>query len=213
MYIVKVKLLLFIFLPFISVTQKYLFNGDTSAIFYKDYTNTFVINKSLNKSGTPLCLDRPVKITPNQTNAETPNYYIEVLDTVSRLKGHLNISKIKTHPDGYREKVFIDKFEFKIKPFPKTFLFVGIAGTGEKLDPEQMDLKIGIKEAFPETTFQIKEYTIVVNKEILTVKSMELTPQARAFILKQKKGGEIKISALYADPLNRKRSAVGVFHL
>jgi hypothetical protein len=76
-----------------------------------------------------------------------------------------------------------------------------------------MDLKVGIKGTYPETNFLIKEYTIEANKERLSVKSKKLTPQARAFILKQKKGGEIKISALYADPLNRKRSAVGVFHL
>ena len=210
---IKIQLVIWLFLPFITGAQEYLFNGDTLPLFFKGYTNTFVIKKPLNKSGTPLCFDRTVKVTANQTITENPNYYIEVLDTVSRFKGILNITKIKAHPDGYREKVFVDKFEFKIHPLPETFLFVGFAVKGEKLDPDQMDLKVGIKETYPETSFLIKEYTIEANKERLSVKSKKLTPQARAFILKQKKGEEIKISVLYADPLNRKRRVFGVFYL
>ena len=208
------KLIILIFLPIISEAQAYSFNEDSLALFYKGYTNSFVINNNnIANTGTPLCFDGTIKIIPDQTSDEKPKYYIEVLDTVTRDKGRLNITKHLIHPDGFREKVFVDKFEFKIIPFPETFLFFGSSVTGEKLDSNQMGLKVGIKEPFPETKFLIKEYTITANKEIIRVKSAEITEQAKAFILKQKKGEEIKIEVVYIDPMNKQRSKRGVFYL
>jgi len=208
------KLVIFVFLPFMSVAQGYLFNKDSIALFYKGYTNSFEIkNNNLENTGTPLCFDGSVKIIPDQTSHQKPKYYIEVLDTVTRNKGRLNISKYLIHPDGFREKVFIDKFEFKIIPFPETILFVGTVTPGEKIDPKEMDLKVGIKETFPETTFRIKEYTIIANKEIISIKSADITQQAIGFIMKQKKGEEIKINAIYVDSINKQRRVSGVFYL
>ena len=140
--------MLFLF-PFVSLAQGYLFNKDSIALFYKGYTNSFEIkNNNLENTGTPLCFDGSVKIIPDQSSYEKSKYYIEVLDTVTRDKGRLNISKYLIHPDGFREKVFIDKFEFKIIPFPETILFVGTVTPGEKINPNEMDLKVGIKEIF-----------------------------------------------------------------
>ena len=213
MLIQRLKLFILFLLPFFSLAQGYLFNKDSLALFYKGYTNSFCINNNNRENtGTPLCFDGSVKIIPNQSSYEKLKYYIEVLDTVTRDRGTLNISKHLTHPDGFREKVFIDKFEFKIIPFPETILFIGNSTPGEKIDPNKMDLKVGIKETFPETTFRIKEYTIMANKEVISIKSADITQQAKRFIMKQTKGEEIKINATYIDPINKQRRVSGVFY-
>tara|TARA_B100000674_G_scaffold209001_2_gene171022 strand:- start:125 stop:769 length:645 start_codon:yes stop_codon:yes gene_type:complete len=214
MLILKSKLFIFFLLPFVSAAQGYLFNKDTLALFYKGYTNSFEINNNnVENTGTPLCFDGSIKIIPDQNSHENAKYYIEVLDTVTRNRGKLNISKHLTHPDGFIEKVFIDKFEFKIIPFPETILFVGSSSPGEKIDPKNMDLKVGIKETIPETTFRIEEYTIIANKETITIKSHETTQQAIGFIMKQAKGKEIKINAIYVDSIKKQRKVSGVFYL
>ena len=205
-------LLLLLSVPFTGA-QKYLFNGDTTALFYKGFTNTFIIKKKIENSGTPLCFDGTVKTTLSQNSKINPKYYVEVLDTVTREKGSLNICKKKKHPDGFEENVFIDKFYFKLVPFPEIYLFVGDIETGNKLNTDRMNLKIGIKASFPKTEFKIEEYTIVANKEELSVKSTELTQQAKGFILKQKEGEETQISVLYVDWANKKRRVQGVFYL
>ena len=84
------------------VMTQYLFNTDTSKALYKGFTNTFICDK-----GTPLCFDGSIKITPSDKENQ---YFVEVLDTVNRNKGKLNITKYLVHPDGFKEKVFIDKF-------------------------------------------------------------------------------------------------------
>ncbi len=209
----KTTKLLFLLLPIISGAQEYSFNGETNAVLYKGFANTLIINKPAEDSGTPLCFDGTVKITPNQKQTTLPLYYVEVLDTVGRKKGRMNMSKYLRHPDGFKEKVFIDKFEFEIVPLPEVFLFVGPSLTGEKIEPDHMRLKIGLQGSFPETAFVIKEYTIIANKEIISIKNTGLTPQAREFILKQKEGTEIKINAVYTDPVGKKRRVGGLFYL
>ena len=136
----KKSLFLLFFIPFFSVAQEYLFNGEPTPLLYKGYTNSFVINtdQKIKDTGTPLCFDGTVKITPNQSITEKPKYYIEVLDTVGRQKGRINISKQLNHPDGFQEKVFIDKFHFSILPFPETVVFIGSAMSGEKIETDQM---------------------------------------------------------------------------
>ena len=210
----KTLIILLLLLPArFTGAQKYLFNGDTTALFYKGFTNTFIIKKTIENSGTPLCFDGTIKTTLSQNSNLNPKYYVEVLDTVTREKGSLNICKKMRHPDGFEENVFIDKLYFKMVPLPEIYLFIGDTETGNKLNKDKMELKIGIRERFPKTEFKIEEYTIVVNKEELSEKNTQLTPQAKSFILKQKEGEEIKISVVYVDLANKKRRVEGVFYL
>ena len=92
-----IKVLFFIafFLPNMIISQ-YLFNNDSSRVFYKGFTNIYNCDK-----GTPLCFDGSLKIT---TSDKENQYYVEVLDSVSREEGKLNIAKYLEHPDGLRKK-------------------------------------------------------------------------------------------------------------
>lgn len=192
------------FLPNIVLSQ-YLFNNDSSKVFYKGFTNTYNCDK-----GTPLCFDGTLKIT---TSDNENQYYVEVLDSVSRDKGKLNIAKYLNHPDGFTEKVFIDKFSFSIKTLPETTIFIGNSSTNEKINKKELDLKVGLFAPFPITNFLIKEYTIIANKKALIIKSSRTTQQAVDFIQSLKTGTNIKIEVVYIDALNKQRRVQGVFSL
>ena len=197
-------LFILLFLPSIVLGQ-YLFNEDTTKVLYKGFTNSFICEQ-----GTPLCFDGSVLISPSDVEN---TYYVEILDTVSRNKGKINIAKYLTHPDGYREKVFIDKFSFQIIPLPETILYVGPAETNTKIDTSNLNLRVGIAADFPETRFRIKEFTVIANKKVLIIKSSKITPQAIAFINGLDKGTSIKLEVVYVDPLKKARRVQGEFYL
>lgn len=182
-----------------------LFNNDSAKVFFKGFTNIYNCEK-----GTPLCFDGSVKITPSNNENK---YYVEVLDSVSRDQGKLNIAEYLEHPDGFTEKVFIDKFSFIIKPLPKTTVFIGTSVSGEKINTENLDIKIGLLTPFPKTNFLITEYTIIANKKALIIKSSKITPQAISFIKALSLGTNINIEVVYKDPLEKQRRIQGSFIL
>ena len=196
--------LLCLICPYILCGQ-YLFNSDTSAQLYHGYTNSFKCEK-----GTPLCFDGTTKITPSD---KENIYYIEVLDSVTRGEGTLNITKYLTHPDGFQEKVFIDKFTFSILPLPETVIFIGNSHSFEKIDVNNLDLKVGFREPQPQPHFKIKEFTLIANKKVLTIKSSKITPQAEAFIKTLSEGDTLKIEVVYIDPLKKTRRVNKEFFL
>jgi len=187
------------------VMSQYLFNNDSAKVFFKGFTNVYDCDK-----GTPLCFDGSVKITPSNNENK---YYVEVLDSVSRDQGKFNIAKYLEHPDGFTEKVFIDKFNFIIKPLPETIIFIGTSSSGEKINTENLDIKIGLLTPFPNTNFLITEYTIIANKKVLTIKSSKITQQAMGFIKGLSSGTNIKVEVVYKDPLEKQRRIQGVFIL
>jgi hypothetical protein len=201
-----IKVLFFIafFLPNMIISQ-YLFNNDSSRVFYKGFTNIYNCDK-----GTPLCFDGSLKIT---TSDKENQYYVEVLDSVSREEGKLNIAKYLEHPDGFTEKVFIDKFSFTIKPLPETTVFIGKSAINEKINKKELDLKVGLFVPFPSTNFLIKEYTIIANKKVLIIKSSKTTQQAIDFIQTLSTGTNMKIEVVYMDVLKKQRRIQGSFSL
>jgi len=196
----------FVFLLLIApniVVAQHLFNKDTAKVLYKGYTNSFVCEK-----GTPLCFDGSVLIS--SSNIEN-TYYIQVLDTVSRGNGKINIAKYLTHPDGFIEKVFIDKFSFQITPLPETLLYVGDSGPNSKIDTSNLNIHVGLDVDFPETQFVIKEFTLIANKQALIIKSRKTTAQAISFIKSLPEETRIQIEAVYMDPLKKTRRVYGDF--
>ena len=186
-----------------TLSGQYLFNKDTASVLYKGFTNTFICEQ-----GTPLCFDGSVLFS----HSDVENmYYVEVLDTVSRNSGKINITKYLTHPDGFREKVFIDKFSFQIIPLPKTILYVGLAESNAKIDTSNLDLRVGIDANFPETQFIIKEFSIIANKKALIIKSRKITAQAIAFIKSLPPESIIEMEVVYTDPLKKTRKIHGKF--
>lgn len=192
------------FIPNIVISQ-YLFNNDSSRVLYKGFTNVFTCEK-----GTPLCFDGSLKTT---TSNKENKYYVEVLDSVSRDQGKLNIAKYLEHPDGFTEKVFIDKFSFIIKPLPKTTIFIGTSISGEKINTENLDIKIGLLTPLPKTNFLITEYTIIANKKALIIKSSKITQQAIDFIQALNTGTNLKLEVVYMDVLKKQRRIQGSFFL
>jgi len=185
------------------VLGQYLFNKDTAIVLYKGFTNTFICEQ-----GTPLCFDGSILITPS--NVENM-YYVEVLDTVSRNTGKINIAKYMEHPDGFTEKVFIDKFSFQITPLPETFLYVGLSEPNTRIDTSNLNLRVGLEAAFPETQFVIKEFTLIANKKALIIKSRKITAQAIDFILSLPEETKIQIEVIYTDSLKKNRRVYGEF--
>ncbi len=200
----KIYLLTFMLVPNVLWGQ-YLFNNDTVKLVFSGFTNVFICDK-----GTPLCFDGSIKVTPSD---KENLYFLEVLDSVTRTAGKVNIAKYMTHPDGFKEKVFVDKFTFQIQPLPETRIFIGNTYTSGKIDPTNLNLKVGLLEPFPESKFKIKEYTIVANKQVLIIKSSKITPQAIAFINGLDKGTSIKLEVVYVDPLKKARRVQGEFYL
>jgi len=199
---IRVYLFILFILPNLVLGQ-YLFNKDTAIVLYKGFTNTFVCEQ-----GTPLCFDGSVLFTPS--NVENL-YYVEVLDTVSRNTGKINIAKYMEHPDGFTEKAFIDKFSFQIIPLPETILYVGHSEPDTKIDTSNLSLRVDIEEDFPETQFVIKEFTLIANKKALIIKSRKITAQAIAFIKSLPKETNIQIEVIYTDPLKNNRRVYGEF--
>lgn len=191
------------FSGFTNAQQGYKFNEDTSRVFYKEFTNTFV-----NIDGTPLCFDGTLRIHPTDILNQ---YYIEVLDTVSRDKGEIHLAKELIHPDGFKENVIIDKIVIRIEPLSETAIFLGKSKGSGAIDPEHLDLSVGIVEDAPKTNFKIKEFTIIANKELITVKSSKITPQAIEFIRSLNKGTQLQVAVVYSDPLKKTRRAQAFF--
>jgi len=199
---IRVYLFILFILPNLVLGQ-YLFNKDTAIVLYKGFTNTFVC-----KQGTPLCFDGSVLITPS--NVENL-YYVEVLDTVSRSTGKINIAIYMELSDGFTEKVFIDKFSFQIIPLPETILYVGRSGPGTKIDTSDLSLRVEIEEDFPETQFVIKEFTLIANKKALIIKSRKITAQAISFIKSLPEETKIQLEVIYADLLKKNRRIYAEF--
>ena len=91
----KIYLLTFMLVPNVLWGQ-YLFNNDTVKLVFSGFTNVFICDK-----GTPLCFDGSIKVTPSD---KENLYFLEVLDSVTRTAGKVNIAKYMTHPDGFKEK-------------------------------------------------------------------------------------------------------------
>jgi hypothetical protein len=53
----------------------------------------------------------------------------------------------------------------------------------------------------------------MVNSEVLTIKSDQLSPIAKAFIRKQKVGEELEIKVIYTDLLKKEKSIGGFYFL
>lgn len=188
-----------------ALWSQYLFNNDTTRLVFSGFTNSFICDK-----GTPLCFDGSIKVTPSDKENQ---YFLEVLDTVSRTQGKVNIAKYMTHPDGFKEKVFVDKFLFQITPISDAVIHIGNTSSLGKLDTANLDLKVALFLPFPESRFTIKEYTILADKKVLIIKSSKITPQAKTFIKGLSKGTSIDIEIVYVDPLKKERRVKGSFYL
>ena len=125
-------------------------------------TKISFINELFVKEGTPLCFDGTLRVHPTDKKG---TYLIEVLDTVTRNTGTLNIAAYIDSPEGGREKVFIDKFSFIIKKGPQPKLYVGSALNGEKVDTTNLALGVGFIEKWPKANFQIIEASVILDKK------------------------------------------------
>ena len=99
------KVVVFIFLFCFSLQgQQYLFNNKKDSVFLSGFVNEFYT-----KEGTPLCFDGTLKIHLTDKRGV---YLIEVLDTVTRNTGKLNIASYTETSEGEREKIFIIKYNW-----------------------------------------------------------------------------------------------------
>ncbi len=196
----------FSLLSFSIKAQKYTFNSKKDSVFYTDIVNEFYI-----KQGTPMCFDGTLKIHPTNKMGQ---YLIEVLDTVTRSTGLLNVASYVDSPDGSREKIFIDKFSFKILKGPQMVLFIGGVGPEGILDTTNLVPVIRPSEAWPAMTFNITEFSIILNKkEVVTLKSAQLSQAIIRKIKKLPSGAEIRINVSFQDMLLRRRRISGVYYL
>ena len=106
-----------------SFQGQYLFNNKKDSVFFSNYVNELFVEE-----GTPLCFDGTLRIHPTD---KKNSYLVEVLDTVTRDTGKLNIAAYTETPEGGREKIFIDKFSFIIKNSPQPTLYLGNASQQE----------------------------------------------------------------------------------
>jgi len=196
----------FSLLSFSIKAQIYTFNSKKDSVFYTDIVNEFYI-----KQGTPMCFDGTLKIHPTDKMGQ---YLIEVLDTVTRSTGLLNVASYVDSPDGSREKIFIDKFSFKILKGPQMVLFIGDVGPEGILDTTNLVPVIRPSEAWPAMTFNITEFSIILNKkEVVTLKSAQLSQAVIRKIKKLPSGAEIRINVSFKDMLLRRRRISGVYYL
>ena len=196
----------FSLLSFSIKAQIYTFNSKKDSVFYTDIVNEFYI-----KQGTPMCFDGTLKIHPTNKMGQ---YLIEVLDTVTRSTGLLNVASYVDSPDGSREKIFIDKFSFKILKGPQMVLFIGGVGPEGILDTTNLVPVIRPSEAWPAMTFNITEFSIILNKkEVVTLKSAQLSQAIIRKIKKLPSGAEIRINVSFQDMLLRRRRISGVYYL
>jgi len=196
----------FSLLSFSIKAQNYTFNSKKDSVFYTDIVNEFYI-----KQGTPMCFDGTLKIHPTNKMGQ---YLIEVLDTVTRSTGLLNVASYVDSPDGSREKIFIDKFSFKILKGPQMVLFIGGVGPEGILDTTNLVPVIRPSEAWPAMTFNITEFSIILNKkEVVTLKSAQLSQAIIRKIKKLPSGAEIRINVSFQDMLLRRRRISGVYYL
>ena len=72
---------------------------------------------------------------------------------------------------------------------------------------------MGFRESQPIPHFKIKEFTLIANKKVLTIKSSKTTPQAEAFIKTLSEGDTFKIEVVYIDPLKKIRRVNKEFFL
>ena len=201
-----IKVLFFTLLSFSLQGQKYLFNNKKDTVFFSNYVNEFFV-----KQGTPLCFDGTVKIYPTDKKNK---YLIEVLDTVTRVEGLLNVAAYVETPEGGTEKIFIDKFSFIIKKSPEPLLYIGKATSKEIVDTANLALSIGFAEKWPKANFQITESIISLDKnEAISIKSNQLNQTVIRKIKKLCGGSEFQISVVYKDPLLRAKRISGVFYL
>tara|TARA_Y100000766_G_C18632688_1_gene471543 strand:- start:70 stop:678 length:609 start_codon:yes stop_codon:yes gene_type:complete len=189
-----------------SFQGQYLFNNKKDSVFFSNYVNELFV-----KEGTPLCFDGTLRVHPTD---KKNIYLVEVLDTVTRDTGKLNIAAYTETPEGGREKIFIDKFSFVIKNSPQPTLYLGNASPQETVDTANLDLSIRFLEQWPKANFQITESTIILNKkEVVTIKSNQLNQSVIRKIKRLFAGAELRISVVYKDPLLRAKRISGVFYL
>ena len=196
---------LFIFLTSHTFSQNYLFNNKKDSVLYTGYVNSLFVEE-----GTPLNFDGTLFIEPTK---EMGLYLVVVLDSVTRPLGKLNTASYLEDSNGEKEKVFIDKFSFNIKKGPEAVLFIGDAVSGEKIDTLNLEMKIGFLEPFPEPNFTITEVSLILEKEVLTIKSNRLTQRVINKIKSLPSGYEIEVLVFYKDPLDRPRRAKAIFIL
>ena len=186
--------------------QQYLFNNKQDSVFLSGIVNEFYVNE-----GTPLCFDGTLRVHPTDRKG---NYLIEVLDTVTRNKGQLNIAAYTESPEGGREKIFIDKFSFVIKKGPLPALCLGKAVSGESPDTANLALSVCFSEQWPNANYQITEVSIALDKkEAITIKGNQLNQTVIRKIKSLFTGAELRISVVYKDLLLRAKRINGVFYL
>lgn len=197
---------LFFFICFTLQGQKYVFNNKQDSVFLTDYVNEFYLEE-----GTPLSFDGTLKFYPTNIAGK---YLVEVLDTVTRGSGKLNIAAYVDAPEGGLEKVFIDKFSFNIHKGPEPKLFVGKVVSEGKLDTANLKVRIGFMNAWPKPNYSVTEISLILDKrEVVTVKSNELTQSIIRKIKRLVLGAEVRITVAYKDPLFRSQTISGVFLL
>jgi hypothetical protein len=186
--------------------QQYTFNDKQDSVFL-----TGIVNELFVKEGTPLCFDGTLNIhTTNRIGV----YLIEVLDTVTRDVGKLNIAAYTERPEGGREKIFIDKFTFNINKGPQPRLFLGQAVSGETLDTANLDLRVGFIEEWPSSNYQISELSLVLDKkEVITTKNSQLNQALIHKIKNLPLGTELSFSVSYKDILQHSKRISGVFFI
>ena len=196
----------FILICFTLKGQKYLFNNNQDSAFFTDYVNEFYLEE-----GTPLSFDGTLKFYPTNIAGK---YLVEVLDTVSRDSGKLNVAAYIDAPEGGQEKVFIDKFAFNILKGPEPKLFVGKVVSEGKLDTANLKVRIGFTNAWPKPNYSVTEISLILDKkEVITVKSNELTQSIIRKIRRLVLGAEVRVTVAFKDPLFRSQTISGVFFL
>lgn len=93
-------------------------------------------------------------------------------------------------------------------------MYVGSAPNGEKVDTTNLGLGVGFIEKWPKANFQIIEASVILDKkEVITIKSKQLSPTVIRKIKRLVAGAELRISVVYKDRLLRTKRISGVYFL
>ena len=177
---------------FSQLDNTYFFNGKKDSVFYREYANSFYAEK-----GYPVNFDGTFII--ERTNKHK-TYLIQMMDTVTRLEAEMILFDYLVNPEtNEREKVIIDKFPVKLKGFPRKMLYIGNVSSGEKIDPNNLNLEIKLPDEGLESNTTITQIDIIYDSTSTTVKGSKLSEVVKQNISKLPEGTILKFDIHYLD--------------
>lgn len=208
MSIIKVSLFICLFFTssslFAQLDNTYFFNGKQDSIFYREYANSFYVEK-----GYPVNFDGTFII--ERTNKHK-TYLIQMLDTVTRFEANMIIFDYLVNPEtNEREKVIIDKFPVKLKGSPRKLLFLGDVSSGEKLDINKLTFELRLPDEGLESNCTITQIDLAYGTITNTVKGAVLSDAVKKNIHDLPEGTTILFTVHYLDLRGKKGEIKGEF--